>query len=393
MELIELTEYTSKHFSRDHIPQSLIDKLKQDYPKQIEINLKYTQTHDVWQLTAKGWIGHIPLTPNWQIILHPKVPLANLFGMLEYVYNFKTFKFLLGLTNSQSLAGFYSELAFILAQGILNLYRKGFYRNYISKTNQTSYIRGRLNVQKTLQKPWIIQPICDYQDYSSDIPDNQILTWTIYCITRSGLCSERVLPTVRKAHRTLQGLVSLQPFKAADCLGRKYHRLNEDYQPLHAICHFFLEHTAPSHKFGDRTMLPFLVDMARLYEQFVAAWLQRNPPQGFLFQSQYLIKIGQNRSFRIDLMLCNRDTGKVKAVLDTKYKIPNKAADSDIYQMISYAKATKCHHAFLVYPTDLKERLDIKIDDIQVRSLTFSLNENLNQAGQAFLYSLMELKP
>jgi len=190
MELIELTEYTTKHFSRDYIPQSIIDKLKQDYPKQIEVNLKYTQTHDVWQLTAKGWIGHIPLTLDWQIILHPKVSLANLFGMLEYVYNFKTFKFLPGLTNSQSLTGFYSKLAFILAQGIFNLYRKGFYRTYISRTNQTSYIRGHLNVRETLHKPWMIKPICDYQDYSSDIPDNQILAWTIYCITRSGLCSE-----------------------------------------------------------------------------------------------------------------------------------------------------------------------------------------------------------
>lgn len=391
MEPIKLTEYTSKDFIRDQIPQSIIDKLKQDYTKQIEVNLKYTKTHDFWQLTAKGWVGHIPLTPDWQIILYPKVTLANLFGILEYVYNLKTFKFLSGLTNSQSLAGFYSELACILAQGILTRCRKGCYRTYSSKTNQTTYIRGHLNIQKTLQKPWMIKPICDYQDYSSDITDNQILAWTMYCITRSELCSERVLPTVRKAYRTLQGLVTLQPFKAADCLGRKYHRLNDDYQALHAICHFFLEHTAPSHKFGERTMLPFLVDMAQLYEKFVAAWLQRNSPQGFLFKSQYRVKIGQNRSFRIDLILCNSETGEVKAVLDTKYKVPDKAADSDIHQMISYAKAAKCYDAFLIYPTDLKEPLDIKTDDIRVRSMTFSLNEDINQAGQTFLHDLMGL--
>lgn len=37
----------------------------------------------------------------------------------------------------------------------------------------------------------------------------------------------------------------------------------------------------------------------------------------------------------------------------------------------------------------LKEQLSVKIYNIQVRSLTFSLDDNLAQAGQAFLADLL----
>ncbi|MEQ9669405.1 hypothetical protein [Coleofasciculus sp. G2-EDA-02] len=40
---------------------------------------------------------------------------------------------------------------------------------------------------------------------------------------------------------------------------------------------------------------------------------------------------------------------------------------------------------------DLKEPLDIKTNDIRVRSMTFSLDEDINQAGQIFLHDLMGL--
>jgi 5-methylcytosine-specific restriction enzyme subunit McrC len=132
----------------------------------------------------------------------------------------------------------------------------------------------------------------------------------------------------------------------------------------------------------------FWLTWQRLYELFVAEWLQENPPQGFFFKKQHPVEIGQNRHFRIDLILCYVATGEARAVLDTKYKAPNRAADTDIHQMISYAKATRCAEAFLIYPTGLKEPLDITASDIRVRSLTFSLDGDLHQAGQSLLKDL-----
>lgn len=143
---------------------------------------------------------------------------------------------------------------------------------------------------------------------------------------------------------------------------------------------------------GNYKTLPFIVDMAHLYELFVAEWLNKNTPKGYFFKQQHLIEISQNRHFSIDILLCDATTSKTIAVLDTKYKAPEQAGSTDdIHQMISYANTTKCKQAFLIYPKDLTQPLDIKSDQIRVRSLTFALDDNLDRAGQTFLKNLFLL--
>ena len=114
--------------------------------------------------------------------------------------------------------------------------------------------------------PWDVQLRCHFQEHTGDIEDNQILAWTLHTIARTGLCSERVLPAVRKAYRSLQGLLHSNRFPQKHCVKRLYHRLNEDYRPLHGLCRFFLEHTGPTNRPGDKSMLPFLINMALLFE-------------------------------------------------------------------------------------------------------------------------------
>ncbi len=388
--IIKLTEYTPINLERQEITPAIEEALWRNCQKKVKVESPSFQTGGKWKLTSQGWVGHIPLTPEFHLALLPKVQLKNLFGMLEYAYQLtrQSFDFLEGLIDCQSLEDFYSRLAHRLAERILDRGRKGFYRAYVPKTGQLAYVRGRLNIRQAIQKPWDVKLTCNYEEYSGDIEENQILAWTLFIIGRSGLCSERVSPTVRQAYHALQGLVTLQPISPKACVGRLYNRLNEDYRPLHALCRFFLESSGASHEKGDRAMLPFLVDMAKLYELFVAEWLQENPPQGFFFKKQHPVEIGQNRHFRIDLILCHIATGEARAVLDTKYKAPDRAADTDIHQMISYAKATRCAEAFLIYPTRLKEPLNITASDIRVRSLTFSLDDDLHQAGQSLLKDL-----
>lgn len=179
-------------------------------------------------------------------------------------------------------------------------------------------------------------------------------------------------------------------------MGRQYNRLNEDYRPLHALCRFFLEQSGASHEIGDRTTLPFLVDMARLYERFVAEWLKAHretvlQPLGFDIKFQQRVYVGQGKAlyFDIDLVLQNMATGAAKYVLDTKYKASTTPVSSDIAQVVAYAEAKGCQEAILVYPTPLSEALDIRVGSIRVRSLIFSLAGDIEQAGYSFLQDLL----
>ena len=179
-------------------------------------------------------------------------------------------------------------------------------------------------------------------------------------------------------------------------MGRQYNRLNEDYRPLHALCRFFLEQSGASHELGDRTTLPFLVDMARLYERFVAEWLKAHRetvllPLGFDIKSQQRVYVGQGKAlyFDIDLVLQDMATGAAKYVLDTKYKASTAPASSDIAQVVAYAEAKGCQEGILVYPTPLSEPLNIRVGSIRIRSLIFSLAGDLEQAGYRFLQNLL----
>lgn len=387
---IELKEYETQRFPESEISEELGMKIWQSYGSQISIDEPSFKNGREWGLTANGWAGHIPLTPEFQIALLPKVEIRNLFGMLEYAYRLKdkSLKFPEGLTDCDSLEEFYETLAKFFALRVLDRGRKGFFRSYQPRRDRIPYVRGRFDVRKSCQKPWNVLPECSYKEHTSDVEDNQILAWTLRRILQSGACTERSLPQVRRAYQSLRGLATPIPCDPQDCVSRLYNRLNQDYQPMHALCRFFLEQSGPSHKVGDRTMIPFLVDMPKLYELFVAEWLEAQSLPDFVVKSHVPVDIGQDGriKFNIDLVVYERDAQKALFVLDTKYKAPDHPGNDDISQVVTYATAKECDEAILIYPKPLN--LDERVGKIRVRSLTFSLDGDLEEAGSKFLENL-----
>lgn len=387
-----LTEYTPVLYPVEAISYEAGEILWRHYGKQVHVEFPSPITNGQWRLTAQGWVGYIPLTHDLTVALQPKVELGNLFRMLEYAYRLRSFEFLEGLIESDTLEEFYERLARVLAKRVMDRGRKGFYRTYLSRSDELPYVRGQLDIQQSIRTPWKTQIHCYYQEHTADIEDNQILAWTLSQILRSGVCTEWAAPTIRKAHRLLQNAVTLTPFQAGACIGRLYNRLNEDYRPVHALCRFFLEHSGPKHEVGDRTMVPFLVDMARLYELFVAEWLKQNLPVNLELRAQEKVAIAEDQQlhFTIDLVLRDATTGKTLCVLDTKYKKASTPATDDIAQMVAYAEAQGCSEAVLIYPDHLAKPLDTHIGHVRVRSLTFGLMGNLEEQGIKWLEALLK---
>jgi 5-methylcytosine-specific restriction enzyme subunit McrC len=386
---IILTEYQSHSLPQFAFPETAAHILWQYYSSQVDLEAPSFKTNYQWEFRAQGWVGHIPLTPEINLTIQPKVPLDNLFRMLELAYQIEI-EMPEGDVQAGFLTEFYERVAYILAQRVLLRVKKGLYRAYIPQHERLPAIRGRLDLRQTLQKPWRAELPCSYEEHTADIADNQILAWTLGRIIQSGLCSARTLPTIRRAYRTLQGTVSHVPFNAADCLNRLYHRLNDDYRPLHGLCRFFLEQAGPSHHVGDRVMVPYLVNMAALYEKFVAQWLRRNLPTHLSLKAQENIVIDPDGRLQItiDLVITDKDSGQTRFVIDTKYKAPEKAAPDDIYQIFFYARAKNSPRAVLIYPTLLPTPLNVRQDDIHIQSLAFPLTGNLEENGRVLLSTL-----
>ena len=82
-------------------------------------------------------------------------------------------------------------------------------------------------------------------------------------------------------------------------------------------------------------------------------------------------------------------TGKTICVMDTKYKRPETPSSEDVAQIVTYAEMKNCEKGILVYPAPQSIPLTEYVGKIRVRSMTFSLAGDLEQAGRAFLDQLL----
>lgn len=388
--IVELQEHAPLRLSSQTLSAAAGELLWQQYDRErgvINVDFPSPKTGNQWQITSRGWVGHLPLSPDLGFHLRPKVPLDNLFQMLEYAYRLQSFTVLDGLTASESVPDFYRRLARLLARRVLERGRNGFHRAYLARQERLPYVRGQLDLNR--HRPWTPTLACHYEEHTADIADNQILAWTLQIIAQSRLCDEATQLLVRRAYRSLNGHVSLIPFTAGACVDRFYTRLNQDYHPLHALCHFFLKHSGPGHRLGEHTMVPFLVNMSHLYEQFVAAWLEVNLPAPWTVRVQEQVTVGRQNElrFNVDLVLYDRHN-QPRLVLDTKYKAAERPASADVQQITTYARLRDCSEAILVYPQVPGTPLDVEVGDVRLRTLSFSLEGDLEAHGQAFLRAL-----
>jgi 5-methylcytosine-specific restriction enzyme subunit McrC len=327
----------------------------------------------------------MPITPKLSVVVAPKVAVENVFRMLEYAYDLDI---VLPQRDTQvaTLRDFYDRLAQMLANRVHQRSKQGVFRTYEAHAERLPTVRGRLDSRELMRQPVNVALPCEFEQFSADTPTNQIIHWTLRHILRTGLCRPETQRQIRHVYNTLSGLVTPTPFMVHDCVGRSYTRLNEDYRPMHLLCHFFLDNSGPSHQLGDTSMLPFLIDMAALFEKFVARWLEKQLP------AHLALSIQEHKRFEsgamtidIDLVIRERLSRRVVAVLDTKYKHGSKPSNEDVYQIAFYANSLQCREAGLIYPAPLRRRLDEMQRDIHIRSLVFDLSGDLDVAGQRFL--------
>lgn len=392
---IYLREYQPTSLPAETFTPATGELLWRHYGNVIDVTFPSPRSEGQWQLTSQGWVGQIPLTPEVTLALQPRFSLHNLFQMVAYAYRLRSFHFLQGVVAVEELAGFYERLAVELARRVMARSRQGLHQAYVDEEQALPYVRGKIDVRRV--RPWDPRLTCRYEVQTTDNVDNQIIAWTLHLISRGGLCSELGQRHIERAARSLQGQVRLVPVGPEVCQERLYNRLNGDYQAIHALCRFFLEHSGPGHNSGKREMVPFLVNMARLYELFVAEWLQQHLPDPWSLKVQERVAVQDTGStpapatadlhFTIDLTLYDA-SGAPQMVLDTKYKEGAGATTGDISQIVTYAQLKGCHEAVLIYPTRPAQPLDVKIGNVRVRTLAFAVDKPLESAGKALLAEL-----
>ena len=183
--------------------------------------------------------------------------IQNIYYMLSYAFQ------VLKQENYREIAGEPFEniqdlFAAILAKGIAQQLKRGLYREYIPKTENLSVLRGKLDIQETLNNRLRQrrQLGCEYDELSENNIYNQILRTTADILIRDpGVAAER-RQALKRVILFFDGIDTIDPSAIHwNTLG--YHRSNQTYRMLMNICYFVLDGMLQTTEQGQHRMREF----------------------------------------------------------------------------------------------------------------------------------------
>ena len=168
--------------------------------------------------------------------------------------------------------------AAILAKGVSQQLKQGLYREYITKNEDLSVLRGKLDIYGTvknqIQRKILLS--CEYDELSVNNIFNQILKTTITILIKD--------TGVKKLHKAeLKKIVLF--FNEVDEIRISnirwdsliYQRNNQNYEMLMNVCYFVLDGMIQTTNKGDYKMTTFSDEyIHRLYEKFVLEYFKQH---------------------------------------------------------------------------------------------------------------------
>ena len=203
--------------------------------------------------------------------------IKNIYYMLSYAFQ------ILKQSNYEEIASekfdkIQDLFAAILSRGVAQQLKQGLYREYITKHETLSVMRGKLDMQDTIRNR--IQHkqklTCEFDELSENNLFNQILKTTLhYLVKDDGVESDRKA-ALKKSLVFFDGINLLEPSRIP-WSKLHYQRNNRNYELLMNICYFVLDGMLQTTEKGEYKMMAFSDEhMSRLYEKFILEYYRQH---------------------------------------------------------------------------------------------------------------------
>ena len=281
----------------------------------------------------------------------------------------------------------------------------GPFRSYTLREERLAVMRGKWLVAKQLaRRPHLHHQFeLAYDEFTLDTPLNQVFRHVVDSLLRlTREPSNRRLLTA--LHAMLIDVSRLGYIPDAIREKIQFNRLNERFQTAYNFAQMFLDQESMMLRTGQRQLFAFVLDMNRLFEQFVAGFIARHKKGIFPLRHEELILTVQSRGERVHLLqrepdgksmirlvpdiLINDLRGGRRLIVDTKYKRLGgvssdlRISESDLYQMIAYMIRFQCERCLLLYPEERgrgphSATLKVPEEDLTVHIGTINLHRSL----------------
>lgn len=241
---------------------------------------------------------------------------------------------LVGILGPFMVACFVSEMQ--------KLVRRGLLRGYMPRQENMHKAKGRVNIRHNervnIRKGRFDRIVCQYEDYSIDIPENSMLKvsllacrtiWTQYYLVDKATSQSLSSMTVN-LNKLLCHFEGVGNYNHYEILPNRK-RLSEAYRTCLSLAKMIIRRQDRSIAEG---RLPdavpcFWIDMALLFERYVLGLLRRCYGEDILYQFKGVM--GE----RPDFLLRHGDE---KLILDTKYMVSVEGKIDIIRQLSAYAR-------------------------------------------------------
>ena len=327
--------------------------------------------YDYNKIKFINYVGIIKIN-NLIIEILPKISLSN-----DIIKDRKMLIFMLSKCNKLSVDikellnsnilnnSLLDILAKVYSKKLLNELQKGLYREYVSKEEALSIIKGKILIFKSIKENTINKNKmnCKYDEFTEDNLFNAILKRAINVILFSIKNDD-----VKKELNIINNLfndVSDIYISNNIILNYKLNRMNNRFLECFTLAKLILLNSSMDKSLGKENGFSILFEMNYLYEEYIGVLLKEvfndtNISINTQEKSRYLLwntlKERNEIALKPDIVIYKDN--KPKVIIDTKWKsssINNREiySQSDIYQMYAYITTyTECEECILLYPRE-----------------------------------------
>ncbi len=204
------------------------------------------------------------------------IRIKNIYYMLCYAYQTLWQSNYQGV-GTEEFEHIHDLLAAILGRGIARQIKQGLYREYVSKAENLTVIRGKLQITESMQN--LIQHrqmlSCEYDELSENNIWNQILKTTLLLLLKQETVRRQQKIVLKKELLFFADVEEIAP-SAILWDQIRFCRNNQSYRMLIGVCNLILEGMIFTTEQGEVKMASFLDEqrMSRLYEKFILGYYQ-----------------------------------------------------------------------------------------------------------------------
>lgn len=302
-------------------------------------------------LIRPGSLVGVATVAGVEVWIRPKVEIDRLLFLLGYALDPKAWR------DTDVPLGEHRDLLPALAHAYAlqaeRALQQGVLQGYRETEESLPVLRGRLRETEQMTRRYgLAVPLeVRYDDFTVDIAENRLLLTAALRLLRLPRVSASARRVLLRVVSLLAGVTQLVPGR--ELPGWQATRLNARYHPALRLGEIVLRATSVDQTRGGVQVNGFLVNMARVFEDFVTVALgEKLALVGGRVRRQapHWLDDAQLIRMRPDLVWYD-EGGRPLAVVDAKYKSekPSGFPDADLYQMLAYCTTLALPVGHLVY--------------------------------------------